>query len=77
MFMFQVHRSEAAVVRPSQEFWSWLIMGSQEWQLRGGLSMNPTELYNLLGSELSDAIADGSIEMQVCNALNFSLSNAP
>lgn len=72
VFSDKLHRHEAAIVKPSQAFWSWLTrekgdgcgssMTKDTWQLRGTLKFNARELAELLGPGMSTAIVAGEVE---------------
>ena len=72
-FADKLHRKEAAIVKPSPAFWSWLtdndiLFEKKTWQLRGTLKLKPQEIAKLLGSALSSAIASGEVEFHSASA---------
>jgi len=66
-FSDKLHRQEAAIIRPSVDFWKWLVEspGSiKGWQMRGGLFLKPAQLAALVGAECCHAISNGQIELK-------------
>ena len=66
-FADKMHRHEAAIVKPSRAFWSWLVgpsaahdcasdSANNTWQLRGTLLLEAHEVASLLGSAMSGAM---------------------
>merc|ERR1712087_724769 len=57
------HRIHQATVQPSIAFWQWLALSEQAWQMRGEVKLENEELSEILGKDLIEAVAAGSLSI--------------